>query len=291
VPYVPTAVTTGFRVLSAVAPPAAIHLGARLIWRVGPRAPVRDADAPVHERGVRRTIEVGGEQIVTYRWGDPRAPAVLLVHGWQSRASRFARLIGALESAGLHVVAFDGVAHGASTGRRMSALDHVAVIQALDGSDGPFDAVVGHSLGGLAAGLALHDGVRAERLVSLSAMTGFDAVVESFRHLVGIPDQLHDRFSTRVESTFPGDALDARTRIDLAHRTVPHGIATLFVHDDGDRLAMPSGARRLHAAHPGSTLLTTTGLGHTRILDDDAVLAAVVAHVVAPRGATRDATV
>ncbi|MGW8566135.1 alpha/beta fold hydrolase [Isoptericola sp. NPDC055881] len=289
-PYVPTAVSTSFRVLAAVAPPLAVRLAARTFWRFGPPTPVRAADRAVHERAERGMVRVDGERVVTYRWGDRAAPAVLLAHGWKSRASRFAALVTALEDAGLGVVSFDGLAHGDSTGRRMSALDHMAAMRAVLDAEGPFTGVVGHSLGGLAAGLALHDGFPTDRFVSVSAMTGFDALAATFLRLVGMPASQLDRFCDHVARTFPGQAPDVRARIDLVTHPVPASVPTLVVHDADDRMSLPDGARRLHAAMPGSRLVVTSGLGHTRILDDPAVLDAVVAHitanVTAPVGAT-----
>ncbi|MFD6136907.1 serine aminopeptidase domain-containing protein, partial [Isoptericola sp. NPDC060257] len=144
-PYVPAPVSTGLRALSAVAPPLAVRVAARAFWHVGAPADVRPSDRAVHERARRGAVLVDGERVVTYRWGDPPAPTVLLVHGWKSRASRFAGLVTSLEAAGLGVVSFDGVAHGASSGRRMSALEHMAAIRAVHDAEGPFNAVVGHS--------------------------------------------------------------------------------------------------------------------------------------------------
>lgn len=284
-PYVPTAVSTGFRALSAVAPPLAIRLGTRAFWHVGPPAPVRPVDRAVHERATRGTVRVAGDRIVTYRWGDAGAPRVLLVHGWRHRASRLAALVRAFEDAGTAVVSFDGVAHGDSSGRRMSALDQVAAMHAVQEVEGTFAGVVGHSVGGLAAGLALHAGFAADRFATLSTSTGFDAVAEAFLRLAGLPDRLHDRFCDHVALNFPGGVTDARARIDLVAHPVPAGLPTLFVQDVDDQMVDPVQARRLHAAHPGSELLVTSGLGHNRILDDHDVLDAVVDHITARSGA------
>ena len=281
-PYVPAAVSTGFRVLSAVAPPLAVRLGARAFWRVGPPAPVRPADRAVHQRAQRGAVMVSGERVITYRWGAEGSPAVLLVHGWRLRASRFAALVVALEGAGLSVVTFDGVAHGDSSGRQMSALEHIDAVRAVEDAEGPFTAVVGHSLGGLAAGLALHDGFAADRFVAVAPQAGFDAVAAAFLRLAGLSPRLHDRFCTYVARTFPGGGSGVRERIDLASHPAPPRVPTLFVQDADDRVTLAGDTVRLHAAHPGSRLLVTRGLGHTRILDDEAVLAAVVGHVTVP---------
>jgi pimeloyl-ACP methyl ester carboxylesterase len=291
VPYVPTAVSTGFRALSAVAPPLAIRLGTRAFWHVGPPAPVRPADRAVHDRATHGTVRVAGERVVTYRWGDVGAPTVLLVHGWRHRASRLASLVRAFEDAGTTVVSFDGVAHGDSSGRQMSALDQVAAMHAVQEVNGAFAGVVGHSVGGLAAGLALHDGFVADRFATLSTSTGFDAVAAAFLRLAGFPDRLHDRFCDHVDRHFPGGVTDARARIDLVAHPVPAHVPTLFVQDVDDRMVSPVQARRLHAAHPSSELLVTSGLGHNGVLDDHDVLDAVVEHVTARSEAARTAPV
>jgi pimeloyl-ACP methyl ester carboxylesterase len=62
-------------------------------------------------------------------------------------------------------------------------------------------------------------------------------------------------------------------------------VPTVFVQDDTDVRTRPDDARRLHAAHPGSRLVLTHGLGHNRILDDPAVVETVVEHLTARVGA------
>nr|WP_246256633.1 alpha/beta fold hydrolase [Isoptericola halotolerans] len=247
--------------------------------RVGPPSRIRPVDQPVHDAARRRLVRVGDERVATYAWGDPDAPPVLLVHGWQLRASRFARLVEAFESAGLQPVAFDGVAHGDSSGRSTQAVQHAATLRAVQEQVGPAAAVVGHSLGAMAAGLALRDGLAAERFVSIAAPTGFESVIGSFVRQSGLPPRLHDRLADRAARVmFP--AVDApRTELDLTHHPVPAHVPTLFVQSTTDSMNDPADARRLHTAHPGSELLLVEGLGHNRVLDDPAVARAVVDHV------------
>jgi pimeloyl-ACP methyl ester carboxylesterase len=268
--------------LSVAAPPLAVEAAYRMFRHVGAPAPVRAADRAVHERARRGRVHVHGYDVATYSWGDPAAPPVLLAHGWQLRAARFAVLVEALEAADLRPVAFDGPAHGASTGRRTTVLEHVAAMRAVQETTGPLAAVVGHSLGGLAAGLAVRDGLAADRYVAIAAPTGFDSVVGTFRRRAGLPDRLHEPLCERVaRGLFPG-VDEARARLDLTRRPVPAGVPALFVHDVDDPLHGSGEARRLHAAHPGSELLVTAGLGHNRLLDDPDVVAAVVQHVKEP---------
>lgn len=276
-----SAVRTAFRTLSTVAPPLAVELGYRAFRRVGPPSAVRSVDQDVHDRARRGKVRVNGERVVTYAWGDPAAPPVLLVHGWQLRASRFATLVRALEGAGLRPVAFDGLAHGESGGRRTNVVEHMVVMRAVQQVEGRFVGVVGHSLGGLAAGLALHGGFAADRFVAVAAPVGFDTVTSTFMRLSGLSPRLADRLSRRISRGLLPDLADPRTTLDLARNPVPEHVPTVFVQDTQDVMSGPDQARRLHDAHPGSELILTEGLGHNRILDDAVVVDAVVAHVTA----------
>ncbi len=276
---IPTTARAGLAGLAAVAPPLAVEAAYRMFRHVGAPAPVRAVDRAVHDRARRGRVHVHGNDVVAYSWGDPAAPPVLLAHGWQLRASRFAVLVEALEAADLRPVAFDGPAHGASSGRRTTVLEHAAATRAVQEATGPLAAVVGHSLGALAAGLALRDGLAADRYVAIAAPTGFDSVVRAFRRQAGLPERLHEPLCERVARGLFPDAAEARDRLDLLRRPVPAAIPALFVHDVDDTLQGPGEARRLQAAHPGSELLVTAGLGHNRVLDDHDVASAVVRHV------------
>ena len=64
----------------------------------------------------RERILLRGSEVVAYRWGRGER-AVLLLHGWQGRASQFAPLVRELVAEGFRVTSFDAPAHGASGGQ------------------------------------------------------------------------------------------------------------------------------------------------------------------------------
>ena len=60
-----------------------------------PRRPSKVAEPVVPGlRADRRVRKVGGNDIVSWTWGE--GPEILLVHGWEGRATQFDRLIPAL---------------------------------------------------------------------------------------------------------------------------------------------------------------------------------------------------
>lgn len=282
-----------FRTLGRTAPPLALALGAATYWRPGPPVPVRLADRPVHDSARRGSLAHlptfrGGARratpVATYSWGEPGAPAVLLVHGWRSRASAFGRIVEDLTGAGLRVVAYDALAHGDSGGRGRTGLDDLEIIRRLsDAENAPWAAVVGHSLGVLAAGIALHEGVRTERFAGISALTSVRAATDWFVRVSGLPWALRDRFATAVQRYgLPGHP-DVHERFDLLARTVPASVPALWIHDAGDRMNPHILSEQLHEAHASSSeLFTTTGLGHNKILGDAAVRSRILDHLAAP---------
>ena len=230
-----------------------------------PRAAARSRTAPRSAAALGRTVPVA-----TYSWGEPGAPAVLLVHGWRSRASAFGRIIEDLTGAGLRVVAYDAPAHGDSGGRGRTGLDDLDIIRRLsDAENAPWAAVVGHSLGVLAAGIALHEGVRTERFTAISALPSVRAATDWFVRVAGLPWALRGRFATAVQRYgLPGHP-DVYERFDLLTRTVPASVPALWIHDAGDRINPHALSEQLHDAHAASSeLFTTTGLGHNQILGD-----------------------
>lgn len=89
-------------------------------------------------------------------WGDSRGRSVLLAHGLGSDAALMWRLGTALADAGWHAVAVDLRGHGDAP----RTLDYSLAAYASDlaaarpDREGPWDVVVGHSLGGAAATIA-----------------------------------------------------------------------------------------------------------------------------------------
>jgi pimeloyl-ACP methyl ester carboxylesterase len=233
----------------------------------------------------RRTLRIPGVDrrgvdVVVYEWG--RGPrTVVLSHGWLGRASQFSSLVRELVADGYRVVAFDGPAHGESGGRHMYLVDWLDVFDDLQRRHGAFEAIIGHSFGGLAALVAVAGGVDAARVVTISSLADADELLRQFQRMLGYSDaitvRLRERFAARY---FPGDP-DPFAWLSAVRRPLPAGYPLLIVHDEGDGFVPFDQSRRIAAANPGATFIRTTGLGHNRILGADLVLDAVVDFVAA----------
>lgn len=123
-----------------------------------------DWELPLLAKSERITLRFG---LSALRWG--QGPTVLLMHGWEGRPTQFASLITALVDAGYTVVALDGPAHGRSPGREANVVLFARAMLEAAAELPPLQAVIGHSMGGASAMLAVQLGLRTETLVTIGA--------------------------------------------------------------------------------------------------------------------------
>ncbi|MEU4986157.1 alpha/beta hydrolase [Streptomyces sp. NPDC021969] len=211
-------------------------------------------------------LRVGPAKVVTYHWGDGRKP-VLLVHGWESRASRYAKTVGRLVELGCSPVAFDAPGHGESEGDTTTLVEYRDIILALQRTYGGFVGAVGHSFGALAVSLALRRGLRADRLVAVSPVPDFAYLVDAFCGARGLEPGLADEVRTRIEcDLYPGEP-DMWTRFSILDGAAEDGAPLLVVQDEDDAAVDPARTGRLvEALGDRARLFTTRRYGHLRIL-------------------------
>jgi pimeloyl-ACP methyl ester carboxylesterase len=211
--------------------------------------------------------------VVTYAWGDGSRP-VLLVHGWRSRASRYAGFVERLLALGYSPVSYDAPGHGDSPGPIGSILDHQRIIRGLEERHGPFEGVIAHSLGVPFALYAVREGVGARRLVMISGVAEFGYLADVFCAELGLGPRINKALRRSIErGYFDGDE-QIWTRFSVATGNAD----LLVIHNDEDEVVDPGQARvMLRAYGPRAHFLPTTGLGHRRILSDPAVITEAVA--------------
>lgn len=225
--------------------------------------------------GASTTRFTAGPATVTeYVWGDPKAqPYVLFAHGWSSHGCRILPWVKPLAAAGLAVVAFDQLGHGRSGGTQSNLPSFIDTLTRVAERHGPAAAVIGHSLGGAAAGVALARGLRAQRAVLVApAADPLDASYR-FARQVGLSERLCQKMVRNFETVL-GIRMD-----DLqAHRNAPAiGCPALVVHDVADAEVPWAEGERWARYWPGARMISTAGLGHRRIMDDPAVIEASLA--------------
>lgn len=271
-----TVTAASIRTTARVAPALGAHLALNAFFSTT-RMRLRDEDWLTDHAARRARVRVGGTEIESYQWGAGPS-AVLLMHGWNGRASQFAPLVRDLVGEGYRVVAFDAPAHGDSPGRRTDVRDWVDAAHALSDAEGPFDLIVGHSFGAFAALAAIRDGVDVRRVVSIAGGGTVQAFHDQFLRMVPLPPAAHARFETSLYRRMELSRDESDARYDALANPLPAQTELLIVHDARDRGLDAQNSERLHEAHPAqSRLLVTEGFGHNRVLAADPVLDAVLA--------------
>lgn len=265
-------------VLSRVMP----YVVARLLFRAFTtpriRARHRHADRVVQQARVTELLH-GQYLLKRYDWGDPAHPAVVVVHGWESRGTAFRALVMPLLAQGYRVVAFDGPAHGHSSGKRTHLLHHAGALQAVIASLPDVRAIVAHSFGGHASILALHHLMphfHLPRLVLVGAPLSARLVFERTLQQIGAPVGLIDPFMAYVTRRF------GVTEALLDNRKPDLNIAAgLVIHDLYDDVVPHEDARQIADALPNTQLLTTLDEGHFKLLRQPSVVERIVSFIVA----------
>lgn len=253
-----------------LAPDAMVRKAGRLFTRPFRSSRTRALAAPTLG-AAEWDLDVDGVAIHTYVWGDPHhEPYVLFAHGWSSHGTRIAPWLPSLRDAGYAVVAFDQAAHGKSGGTHTTLPDFICHLLAVGRHFGPAEAVIGHSLGGAATALALARGLEAQRAVLIAPAADPLAAVERFSRFLWLAGYLGRRMFTRFEEAMRFDVSEL-----LAQNNAPKiGRPALIVHDVEDREVPWSEGERYARFWRDSRLLSTRGLGHNRVCDDQSVIAA-----------------
>ena len=271
------ALRVGLRVLQATQPELAAKVATSVFFRA--RRHRRPAwEAAILEGARPFRVPHAGSHLPAWQWGAEGAETVLLVHGWEGRGSQLGAFVAPLVAQGLKVVTFDGPGHGDAPSRRTSVVHHALAIERMLNAVGPVRAIVAHSVGGASSALALRwsrasrPGLRCVFVAPPVSPARFEG---AFGDLLGLDRNTRGAVRRRVEARLAVrfDELDVRLGGG------PSDVPLLLVHDEEDLEVPYEDGRAFAAAWPGAQVLTTSGLGHRRILRDRRVILAAAAFV------------
>jgi len=281
-------IVRSFSLLERVAPAAGARWAETLWFTVPPARGRRDRQA---DPGRPFQVPLHGRAVAGEAWGE--GPAVYLVHGWGGWRWQLDGFVAPLVGAGYQVVAFDAPSHGGSDpgpegpGRStiLEFADALAAVVAANGP-APAHAVVAHSLGATAAAFAIRRGLAVERAAFVAPMADPLPYTRTFAGRLGFGERVRTRLVDRIER---------RVGLPLSAFDVPAmagQMATpplLLVHDRQDGETGWSDGAAIARSWPDARLVTTSGLGHYRILRAPAVVAEVAGFVAAAPATTESA--
>ncbi len=255
---------------------------ANMFARPTPRAPDRTIDELDDVAYQDFKIPAGGYSLAAWELrpaGEPRRPVFLIAHGWGASYGTILRLGEPLARAGFEVVLFDVRGHG-----RNETLPYVTVRHFRDDIDSALHymkgrypdrpvILVGHSLGGAGAILAVADGAPLDGLVLIAAPADVMRVTAEYLSDHGMPGRLivaafRPFFWRRIGSTFRDFTPSRRIR----EVEVP----LLMLQPEHDDRVVRDHADRLSAA-AGQPYILIEGAEHTDVLEHPKTVALVEA--------------
>ena len=211
------------------------------------------------------------KEIVVYEWGSG-SPKVLLVHGWSGRGTQLFKIAEALIESGFSVVSFDAPGHGKSSGNSSIMIEFIASIKEIDVKFGPFEAAIGHSLGGMALFNAVKDGFQIKHLVTIGSGDVVRDIIDDFISKIKLKKSTGLLLSSHFEKKYH-KTMDSFSAYLSAKEVV---IPVLVIHDENDLDVPVSAAKHIYEHLKNGSIMITSQLGHRKILGDGKVIARII---------------
>jgi len=259
------------RVLSLIAPPIAVRIADKLFFT--PMGLPRPAsEMPYYDSAVHSSIKYDGKKVAIYSWGDGEE-TIILVHGWASRGTRLGHFAKPLNKKGYRVISFDMPAHGDSEGKTANLFDGSEIISQIYEKFSPVRAIIGHSFGGMALSNAIHrHNLNVKRVIIIASPFTMNYLIESFRELINITTKVNDLMIAGIKRRFKESKNLNIFELSVDSFAGELKMPFLVIHDEEDKDVPYSQGEGYANSLPNVKFVTTTGLGHRRILKDPDII-------------------
>ncbi len=203
-----------------------------------------------------------GCTIKAYSWGEGRRK-ILLAHGWRSKSADFRKMVEALVEEGFQVHGVDMKAHGNSEGKASALPEFRDILDHMVHAHGPYYAIVGYSLGGIATGVVLERLVHLPEKVFIISSPPFvryffkDTVMRD----VGCNERVYEAMSGMVQKYYGEPIEYFDLRIKALDKVELH-----LMYDEDDQVVPMERGLELKEAHPQAHWVQSKGLGHYKII-------------------------
>lgn len=225
---------------------------------------------PIFNESEKLSFHLRDVQVIGFRWTsmNSNGKKILICHGFDSYSYKFSDFIQPLLKEGFEVLAFDAPAHGASGGKQITVPLYVEMILEIHKRFGPVDGILAHSLGGLAAGIALEqlEDHERKRLVLVAPATESTRAIHTFFQLIKVSAKVKEEFEKRVIAV--GGKPSSWYSASRAMQTIT--TPTLWIHDEEDKLTPFNDMKHmLEKQLTHIEFKITKGLGHSLYRDKE----------------------
>lgn len=265
---IPKAILFTAKFLQAVSPSLTTKFAAKLFTTpIKHKLPKRELH--MERESVQKSILVPEiqKEIVVYEYGKSEKK-ILLVHGWSGRGTQLVKIADEMLKMGYMTISFDAPAHGKSKGNSSIMIEFIASILEIEKQFGPFEFAIGHSLGGMSILNAIKQNLQVKKAVTIGSGDIIQDIIDDFIHKLKLKPEfgikLRDYFETKY-----GGKMDDYSAYKAAEKT---NITVLVIHDKNDDDVSIKAAYNIQKHLKQSEIMITEGLGHRKILGDEAVI-------------------
>ena len=199
-------------------------------------------------------------------------PKIVLVHGWSGRASQMGAFAKPLNDAGFEVIAVDLPGHGASYGNTGSIPVSAQALSDVEQHFGSIHALIGHSFGGAVCLLAVAEGLQVQAVVTIGSPSKLEWLLDIYVKYLHFGSTAKRKLAQLLEQKLGADIWK---RCDVEFTGPDFKTKVMVIHDSNDK-EVPEYHADIIANACSAKLLKTSGLGHRRILRNQAVMEEIV---------------
>lgn len=220
-------------------------------------------------KSIQKLIRVPAidKEVVLYQYGKSEKK-ILLVHGWSGRGTQLFKIADELLKAGYSTISFDAPAHGKSPGKDTIMVDFIATILEMEKQFGPFEAAIGHSLGGMSVLNAIKKGLKVNHAVVIGSGDIVEDIMDDFVAKLELKPAVSTLLRLYFEKKY-GEKMNSYSAFLAAKETA---IPILVIHDNHDPEVPVKAGIHIHKYLKNGELLLTDGLGHRKILGNPKVI-------------------
>ncbi|MFT5908953.1 MAG: pimeloyl-ACP methyl ester carboxylesterase [Paraglaciecola sp.] len=214
-----------------------------------------------------------GRQILKgYEWGKGDK-TILLVHGWESRGTGLRTFVPKLVRAGYRVVAFDGPAHGNSSGKQTNLPHFAGAVAAAIHHLGEVYGIITHSFGGATTAFAMahiDSNISVKKLVFIAVPSKLESVLRTATKQLNLPSNAANAFVDIIQKKLNGIPMAETDVAKIGQKVKAKDV--LLVYDKTDPIIRFDNAEAIFNSWNNANLLATEGHGHYRIMKNPDVI-------------------
>lgn len=219
-------------------------------------------------------INYNEDRFQSYTWKG-NGHTILLIHGWESNASRWEKFLPYLKVTGSTIIAIDGPAHGMSSGKEFNVPRYAEFINVAVERFKP-NTLIGHSIGGAACVYFQYkyQNPLLEKMVILGAPSDLKTLITNYINMLSLNSRISVSLEDHFLKTFNFRPDDFSGKI-FGKKLELKGI---IAHDIDDTVVAFEEGRKIADSWKQAEFIETKGLGHS--MHDDTLYKRVTAFII-----------